>query len=141
MLKEEIGLRIKKLREERHLTKEAFAKKLGISGQYLGIIERGQNCLSVEKLKKLCDFTNQSSDYILFGKEYKFDSSVKDTLSDLSDEDIKTCCEALEKLALIMKRNKEQNNDNVSDVETYKENFQSNSQNTEIASMNLEKEA
>ena len=107
MLKEEIGLRIKKLREERHLTKEAFAKKLGVSGQYLGIIERGQNCLSIEKLKKLCDFTNQSSDYILFGKEYQFDSTVKDTLSNFSDEDIRIYCEALEKLALVMKNNGE----------------------------------
>ena len=107
MLKEEIGLRSKKLREGRHLTKEAFAKKLGVSGQYLGIIERGQNCLSIEKLKKLCDFTNQSSDYILFGKEYQFDSSVKDTLSNFSDEDIRIYCEALEKLALVMKNNGE----------------------------------
>ncbi len=136
MLKEEIGLRIKKLREERHLTKEAFAKKLGISGQYLGIIERGQNCLSVEKLKKLCDFTNQSSDYILFGKEYKFDSSVKDTLSDLSDEDIKTCCEALEKLALVMKRNKDKNSNNVSAEEV-----SSDTKNSENYSINFEKEA
>lgn len=136
MLKEEIGLRIKKLREERHLTKEAFAKKLGISGQYLGIIERGQNCLSVEKLKKLCDFTNQSSDYILFGKEYTFDSSVKDTLSDLSDEDIKTCCEALEKLALVMKRNKDKNRNNVSAEEV-----SSDTKNSENYSINFEKEA
>ena len=126
MLKQEIGLRIKKLREERHLTKEAFAKQLGISGQYLGIVERGQNCLSVDKLKKLCDITHQSSDYILFGKEYKFDSSIKEVLANFSDDDIKIYCEALEKLALIMNKNMSLNQD----VE-----------NDENININMEKEA
>lgn len=67
-MKQEIGLRIKLIRENLHMTKEEFSKHLEITGQYLGTVERGKSCLSVEKLKRLCDYTNLSADYILFGK-------------------------------------------------------------------------
>ena len=44
-MKVEIGNRIKHIRENMNLTKEALAQKLGISGQYLGLIEHGKNYL------------------------------------------------------------------------------------------------
>ena len=51
-MKEEIGLRIKNIRESMNMSKEEFSKLLGISGQYLGIVERGGSFLSIEKLKE-----------------------------------------------------------------------------------------
>ena len=44
-MKEEIGLRIKNIRESMNMSKEEFSKLLGISGQYLGIVERGGSYL------------------------------------------------------------------------------------------------
>lgn len=41
-MKKQIGLRIKNIRENMNMSKEEFSKLLGISGQYLGIVERGK---------------------------------------------------------------------------------------------------
>lgn len=65
MLRKEIGLRIKNIRLNMNMTKQKMADLLGISGQYLGMIERGEGTLSVDKLKILCDMTGLSADYIL----------------------------------------------------------------------------
>ena len=102
-MKEEIGKRIKNTRENMKMTKEDFAKAIGISGQYLGIVERGGSCLSVEKLKLLCDLTNLSADYILFGKDNNLVVSTKKTLSQFSDIQIEKGCKALNDLALFIK--------------------------------------
>lgn len=101
-MKEKIGKRIKSIREEMKLTKEDFAKAIGISGQYLGIIERGGSCLSVEKLKVLCDFTNLSADYILFGKDKDVVNNTKELLSNFTEEQIELGCETLKKLAIFI---------------------------------------
>lgn len=55
MLRKEIGLRIKNIRLNMNITKQKMAELLGISGQYLGMIERGEGTLSIDKLKVLCD--------------------------------------------------------------------------------------
>lgn len=102
-MKKEIGKRIKNIREDMNMTKEEFAKKLGISGQYLGIVERGGSCLSIEKLKTLCDITNLSADYILFGKDKNLIDNTKNNLSEFSDTQIKAGCKALKELALFIK--------------------------------------
>ena len=52
-MKQEIGKRIKEIRENMNMTKESFAKLLGISGQYLGVVEHGKSYLSIEKIKIL----------------------------------------------------------------------------------------
>lgn len=102
-MKEEIGERIKNIRESMNMTKENFAKKIGISGQYLGLIEHGKNYLSIEKLKVLCDFTNLSADYILFGKDQNVIDNTKNILSEFSEKQIEVGCDMLKKLALFIK--------------------------------------
>ena len=42
MLRKEIGLRVKNIRLSMNMTKQKMADLLGISGQYLGMIERGK---------------------------------------------------------------------------------------------------
>ncbi len=103
LMKKEIGKRIKNIREEMGMTKEAFAKSLGVSGQYLGIVERGGSCLSVDKLKVLCDFTNLSADYILFGKDDAIVDNTKNFLSDFTSDQIQTGCNMLKELANLIK--------------------------------------
>ncbi len=102
-MKEEIGKRIKQIREDMGMTKEKFANLLGISGQYLGVVEHGKSYLSIEKLKILCDITNLSADYILFGKDNNIVDNTKQVLSGFSDKQIELGCETLQKLALLMK--------------------------------------
>ena len=102
-MKVEIGKRIQKIREDMGMTKECFAKKLSISGQYLGLVERGQNYLSIEKLKILCDMTGLTADYILFGDESNVIVDTKILLKKFDKEQIITGCKMLKKLALLIK--------------------------------------
>lgn len=102
-MKKEIGKRIQNLRQNMHMSKEAFAKEIGITGQYLGLVERGINYLSVEKLKVLCDFTSTSADYILFGKNPNIIKETKAMLTEFSDEQLSCACESLKDLALFIK--------------------------------------
>lgn len=102
-MKEDFGLRIKNIRENMKMTKEEFAKLIGISGQYLGLVEHGKNYLSIEKLKVLCDLTNLSADYILFGKDTTVIDNTKNLLAEFSQEEIESGCETLKKLALMLK--------------------------------------
>lgn len=102
-MKKEIGKRIQKLRQDMDMTKEAFAEKIGISGQYLGLIEHGRNYLSVEKLKVLCDFTHTSADYILFGKDANIINDTKNVLSEFTDDELEDACETLKNIALFIK--------------------------------------
>lgn len=102
-MKVEIGKRIKNIRENMNMTKESFAKLLGISGQYLGMIEHGKSYLSIEKLKILCDITNLSADYILFGKDTNIKNETREILSEFSDEQLEIGCDTLKKLALFIK--------------------------------------
>ncbi len=102
-MKEEIGKRIQEIRENMNMTKESLAKQLGISGQYLGMVEHGKCYLSIEKLKILCDLTNLSADYILFGKKTKIVNSTNKLLCNYTDEQLQSGCEALLSLASFIK--------------------------------------
>ena len=86
-----------------NMSKECFAKKLGITGQYLGMVEKGQCYLSIEKLKKLCDLTELSADYILFGKNYSLTADTKKIISEFSEKQIETACIAIKDIAMLIK--------------------------------------
>ncbi len=103
MLRKEIGLRVRSIRLNMNITKQKMADMLGISGQYLGMIERGEGTLSIDKLKILCDITGLSADYILFGKDSNSTLKLSKELADYSDEEIKLGCATLENLALFLK--------------------------------------
>ena len=64
----ERGKRIKNIREnELHMNKTQLAKEIGVSSQFLGLIENGKGNLVYKSLKKLRNLSGHSSDYILFG--------------------------------------------------------------------------
>jgi transcriptional regulator with XRE-family HTH domain len=48
-----VGARVKKLREERHLTQESLAARSGVNRVYLSGIERGIRNLTVLHLSKI----------------------------------------------------------------------------------------
>lgn len=104
-MKEEIGLRIRNIRENMNLTKEELANMLGISGQFLGMIEKGKNSISIEKLQILCEITHLSADYILFGKDENLPNDTKKVLENFTDKQIETACKMLKNIALLIKKN------------------------------------
>lgn len=107
-MKVEIGKRITEIRKSMNMNKEQFAKLIGMSGQYLGTVEKGINGLSLDKLVTISKKTNISADYILFGKQSINNSLFIDKFSNLSDSQISHAFKILEELALFI--NKETNN-------------------------------
>lgn len=104
-MKEEVGRRIESIRKEMKMTKEKLARELGISGQYLGIVEKGGSYLAYDKLKKLCQISGYSADYILFGKEDGLTDKTKEVLNEFTDEQIQEACEILNRIAMFIKNN------------------------------------
>ncbi len=53
--REQVGKRIKTIREESNLTQAEVAKKAKLNVNYFAVIERGEVTTSSEKLKKISD--------------------------------------------------------------------------------------
>lgn len=65
----QIGLRIRKAREDGKMTREQLAELLDISPVFLAYVEYGQKGVSLTTLQKLCRTLQVSADYLLLGKE------------------------------------------------------------------------
>ena len=102
-MKKEVGKRIAGIRKEWKTTKEKFAKKIGVSGQFLGMVEKGKSSLSYEKLERLCDLTGYSADYVLFGKDDRVKKETKKILSEFNDRQIQEACGIISQIATFIK--------------------------------------
>lgn len=86
---EKRGERIKNIREnELHMNKTQLAKEIGISSQFLGLVEDGKGNLVYKSLKKLIDISGHSADYILYGLDDNNINKTKDLLQDYTEEEI-----------------------------------------------------
>lgn len=65
--------RIKQLRENRVLIQEILASELGITQQMLSKYERDVLCIKVDVLKKIAEYFNVTTDYLLGISEVKRD--------------------------------------------------------------------
>lgn len=110
-LRKQMGERIRKIRNELKLNKEALGREIGVTGQFLGVVESGRSTISYDKLKKLCEISGYSADYILFGKDANVVKETKIELEKYSDEQIKSACDVIQKLALFMKNGFENESD------------------------------
>lgn len=72
MTNEEIGNRIREIREEKSLTRESLAANSNISTKFLYEIENGKKGLSSDTLLSLSHALECSCDYILTGQETSF---------------------------------------------------------------------
>ena len=63
-LREQFGRRLLSVRLQRRLTQEQFAEFVGISVDFLSLIERGINAPSFETLEKLADRLNVPVAYL-----------------------------------------------------------------------------
>ena len=102
----ERGKRIKYIREnELHMNKTQLAREIGVSSQFLGLVESGKGNLVYKSLKRLRNLSGHSSDYILFGID---DSSISDTkkiLEQYSEMEISEAIKLLNNIAVFI-RNK-----------------------------------
>ncbi len=62
-----IGLRIKRIRKERHITQEELAEKAGVGSQHISDIERGLTGMSIGTLIDICIHLRADTNYILLG--------------------------------------------------------------------------
>lgn len=53
-----IALKLRKIRELKGLTRESFCEPLGENSEYWGLIERGEQAISLVKLLQVCETYN-----------------------------------------------------------------------------------
>lgn len=72
MIKESIGKKIKELREIMGMTQDQVAKRLGVSKEYISMLENGHRIPNLEILYNLAELFHQDVSYILSQKEPTF---------------------------------------------------------------------
>lgn len=75
---EQIGLRIKNCRKQKHLTQEKLAECLDVSPHYIYELERGVKTMSLYTLNDLSQCLEVSSDYLLYGTDNTYSGSFPD---------------------------------------------------------------
>ncbi len=104
----ERGQRIKYIREkELHMNKTRLAKEIGVSGQFLGLVEEGKGNLVYKSVKKLRNISGHSADYILYGLDDNVFNKTRTCLETYSESQITTAIEAIKDIATFIKNSKE----------------------------------
>lgn len=66
--KKDRGIRIKFIREhELKMNKRELGKCIGVTGQFVGVVEDGKANFNYKNIKRISDLTGHTTDYILFG--------------------------------------------------------------------------
>ena len=100
----ERGKRIKSIREnELHMNKTQLAREIGVSSQFLGLVENGKGNLVYKSIKKLRNLSGHSSDYILFGIDDNSISKTKELLEQYSEMEISEAIKLLNDIAIFIK--------------------------------------
>ena len=98
------GKRIKDIREnELRLNKSDLAKQIGISSQFLGLVEDGKGNLSFRSIKLLRDLSGHSADYILFGLDDNILRNTKIFLQRYDEKELKVALDMLKEIAYILR--------------------------------------
>lgn len=79
--------RLKRCRQERRLTQEQLAEKVGIETGSLANIESGHRLFSVDLLLRLMDELDVSADYILKGYTTADNSAIIESMKKMSPKD------------------------------------------------------
>ena len=114
MIREEltknIGLNIRKHRLQKDVSQEALAFSAGIHPAYIGRLERGEKCPTIDTLYKICEALGISVCEILNFKNESFSSNseakfrIEKVLDNLSDEQQIKIAEIIENIADISKK-------------------------------------
>ena len=98
------GKRIKEIREnELRLNKTDLAKKIGISSQFLGLVEEGRGNLVYRSIKLLRDLSGHSADYILYGLDDNVIAETKECLEEYTEDELIEAIKILKHLSLFLR--------------------------------------
>lgn len=81
-----MGSRIKQLREKRGLIQEMLTAELGITQQMLSKYERDTTLIKVDVLKKIAEYFNVTTDYLLGVSDVKRDLQGQMKVNETLDE-------------------------------------------------------
>lgn len=102
----ERGERIKFIREqELKMSKLKLAKEIGVSGQFLGLVEDGKGSLVYKSIKKLRDLSGHSADYILYGLDDSIINKTKDLLKKYNEKQILNVIDIIKNVTLFIENN------------------------------------
>ncbi len=106
----ERGKRIKHIREnELKMNKTQFAKLIGVSGQFLGLVEEGKGNLVYRSIRKLRNLSGHSADYILYGIDDNVINKTQEYLKDYDEFEIIEGLKFLKDFTLFMKNEQQKN--------------------------------
>ena len=101
------GERIKKKKKkELRLNKSDLAKKIGVSSQFLGLVEDGKGNLMYRSIKKLRDLSGHSADYIIYGLDDTVLNTTKKYMEYFSENELKEGINILNDLIYLLKNKK-----------------------------------
>ena len=99
------GKRIKYIREnELHMNKTQLAKEIGISSQFLGLVEEGRGNLVYRSIKKLRDISGYSADYILFGIDDHVIDKTQRLLESYTNKEIEKAIDIIKDITIFIKK-------------------------------------
>lgn len=102
----ERGKRIKFIREEElKMSKIKLAKEIGVSGQFLGLVEEGNGNLVYKSIKKLRDLSGHSADYILYGLDDTIINKTKILLKHYNEKQIINVIDIIKNVTLFIENN------------------------------------
>jgi len=103
---QEIGKRIKYIRELAGIKQFELAEEMNISRESLSRIENGKNSCAPDHLMFLCQKFNKSADYFYFGREPNKNDckkTIKEMINDINDMLQKLSFDETEKAYQIMR--------------------------------------
>ena len=80
-----LGERIREERLRRGLTQAQLAEAIDISNTYMGAIERGERCLTLDTLVRLVNRLGVTVDYLLADSVSESDSTIMDQFKQIMD--------------------------------------------------------
>lgn len=99
------GKRIKYIREnELKLNKTDLAKQIGVSSQFLGLVEDGKGNLTYKSIKLLRNLSGHSADYILFGLDDTILNKTQIYLQRYSEDELIGALDMLKDLCFVLNR-------------------------------------
>ena len=101
------GKRIKNIREnELKLNKSDLAKQIGVSSQFLGLVENGKGNLMYRSIKRLRDLSGHSADYIIYGLDDTVLARTKKYMEYFSEDELRNGLNILNDLIYLLKNKK-----------------------------------
>ncbi len=77
-----LGVRLKRAREEVNLSQGAFAKALGLSSEYISLLESGKRTPSVDTLERVAHFLNKTVAFFFEEKQPAFEALLAQVAGD-----------------------------------------------------------